>query len=176
MNDQKLVDRVKKGDQKAMKYLYNKFAPGMKAICLRYVKYDEEAEDILQEAFIKIFNNIGQYKNPHNLSGWIKTIVINTAINNYYKNKKLMMNVSYDEINGNEAYAVEIAEKVSLDQLYQVINELPEGYRLVFNLYAIDGYDHKEIGEILEISESTSRSQYSRARKILIQRLNEVRL
>jgi len=174
MNEQTLVEECKQGNQKAMGDLYDHYAPKMKAICLRYVKHHEEAEDILQEAFIKIFKNINRYQDQKNLTGWIKTIVINTSINMYYKNKNMQMNVDYDAVIGSEKHAATIADQLTLNELYDVINSLPEGYKVVFNLYAIDGYDHKEIGEMLKISESTSRSQYARARKVLMEKLNQL--
>lgn len=172
MDEQILAKQCKQGDQKAMEQLYDYYAPKMKAICLRYVKYHEEAEDILQEAFIKVFTNIHRYQDNTNLTGWIKTIVINTSINMYYKNKNMQLNVTYDAVSGNEQYASSIAENLNLEDLRKVINSLPEGYRAIFNMYAVDGFDHKEIGSMLKISESTSRSQYARARKVLIEKLN----
>ncbi len=174
MDEQLLVEECKKGSQKAMGQLYDQFAPKMKAICLRYVRYHEEAEDILQEAFIKIFKYINRYQDQKNLNGWIKTIVINTSINMYYKNKNMHLNVDYDSVTGNETHASAMADKLSLDELYAVINSLPDGYKVVFNLYAIDGFDHKEIGKMLKIGESTSRSQYARARKLLMEKLNRL--
>lgn len=174
MDEQLLVEQCKAGNQKAMGQLYDLFAPKMKAICLRYVRFQEEAEDILQEAFIKIFKSMDRYQHQKNLAGWIKTIVINTSINIYYKNKNMRMNVDYDAVVGNEKHAAVMADSLSLEELYSVINSLPDGYKVVFNLYAIDGFDHKEIGKMLRISESTSRSQYARARKFLMEKLNQL--
>ena len=174
MDEQLLVEQCKAGNQRAMGQLYDHFAPKMKAICLRYVRYQEEAEDILQEAFIKIFKHINRYQDQKNLTGWVKTIVINTSINMYYKNKNMQLNVDYDSVIGNEKHAAVMADKLSLEELYTVINNLPDGYKVVFNMYAIDGFDHKEIGNMLKISESTSRSQYARARKYLMEKLNQL--
>lgn len=173
MNEKEIVEKCQKGDQSAMRELYNFYLPKMRGICLRYVRTDFEVEDILQEAFIKVFTNIKSYNFQGQFGGWVRRIVVNTAINYYWSNEYLNKQIAIENVNESEMEAVEIADKLSVDELYGLINKLPEGYRFVFNMYAIDGYSHKEVGEILNIAESASRSQYSRAKQSLIQLINK---
>ena len=173
MKEEELIERCVKGDQKAMNFLYRYYAPRMRGICFRYVRTVFEVDDILQEAFIKVFLKIGSYNRQGAFEGWIRRIVINTAINYYKSNLSFGRQVQLDEVGENEAGIVEIAEKISINELCSLINELPSGYRFVFNMFAIDGYSHKEIAEILNITESTSRSQYTRARRQLISLLEQ---
>ncbi len=143
-------------------------------IGMRYSKSEIEAEDILQEAFIKIFNNLESLRDYSNIAAWIKRIVINTALN--YQRSKLylypMVDVDYIKISYDEETAL---SRFHLDELLNMIRELPLGSQIVFNLYAIEGYTHKEIAEKLEISEGTSKSQYSRARALLQEKLKKGR-
>lgn len=171
--EEELVDRCIQGDQKAMNSLYEYYAPRMRGICFRYVRTVFEVDDILQEAFVKVFLKIGTYNRQGSFENWIRKIVINTAINYYKSNINFGKQVQLEDINENEAGIVAIAERVSINELYALINELPAGYRFVFNMFAIDGYSHKEIAEILNITESTSRSQYTRARRQLISLLEQ---
>lgn len=173
MKEEELINRCAKGDQKAMNSLYRYYVPRMRSICFRYVRTVFEVDDILQEAFVKVFLKIDSYNRQGAFESWIRKIVINTAINYYKSNLSFGRQVQLDEIGENEAGIVEIAEKISINELYALINELPSGYRFVFNMFAIDGYSHKEIAEILNITESTSRSQYTRARRQLISLLEQ---
>lgn len=141
----------------------------MKGICLRYAPNDAEAEDILQEAFIRIFRSLDLYAGTGPLGAWIRRITVNTALENYRKNKSLQHHLSQAfELNAlHPATHDDAIERLNLEELLNKIQQLPAGFRTVFNLYAIEGYTHQEIGELLGISDSTSKSQYSRARLML---------
>lgn len=173
MTDQELVEGCKANNPKAQKLLFEKYAEKMMGVCLRYMKNKQEAQDVLQESFIKIFQKIDQYKNTGALGGWIRMIMINTALIQIRKNKKwentIDVSTAYDL--SNEDYTV--LDQMSADELITTINSLPQGYRTVFNLFVIEGYAHKEIAEKLNISESTSKTQYRKARLYLKKILEE---
>ena len=171
----KIVEKCRVYDKKAQKELYDVYSPVLFGICLRYSNSKADAEDILQEGFIKIFTKINNYSGKGSFEGWMRRIVVNTAISHYHKNKKHKEIYDIDEIKETE---LEGSTFESLDytkeELFSVINNLPEGYRIIFNLYAIEGYKHKEIAIKLNISENTSKSQYSRAKSKLKKMLEEI--
>ena len=154
------------GKPEAQEALYKKFSGKLFGVSLRYTKDYSSAEDVLHEGFIKIFKNISGFKGSGSLEGWMRRIIINTALERFRKNFQLF---SISEINEQEESLNynHILTEIAAKDLLNLIQELPSAYRMVFNLYAIDGYTHKEIGEILSISEGTSKSNLSRARKIL---------
>ncbi len=156
-----------KNNAAAQEALYNRFSPRMLGVCYRFAKNREDAEDMLQEGFIKIFTQLHQYRNEGALEGWIRRIVVHTCINILKKNKKF--NESVDIIHANGIYIREdiIPSIMQAKQVVECIRALPLGYRTVLNLYAIEGFSHKEIGQLLDIEESTSRSQYTRAKAML---------
>ncbi len=162
----KLIKACVNGERKAQKRLYDLFASKMMMICIRYSKSESEAEDILQESFIKIFKHLKDLREYSNVAAWIKRIVINTALN--YQRSKLylypMVNVEHLKISYDENMALSGFHR---DELLKMIRELPLGCQVIFNLYAIEGYTHKEIAKKLNISEGTSKSQYSRAKSLL---------
>lgn len=147
--------------------LYNRFSPRMLGVCYRFAKNREDAEDMLQEGFIKVFTQMHQYRNEGALEGWIRRIVVHTCINILKKNKKFSESV--DIIHANSIYVKEdmIPSIMQAKQVVECIRMLPLGYRTVLNLYAIEGFSHKEIANLLDIEESTSRSQYTRAKAML---------
>jgi len=151
----------------AQKALYEKFSAKMLAACYRYAHNREDAEDMLQEGFIKVFTQIHTFENRGSLEGWIRRIIIHTCINNLKKNKKF--NESVDIIHATTAQVREesIPSIIQAKQVVECIRLLPIGYRTVLNLYAVEGYSHREIGTMLDIEESTSRSQYTRAKAML---------
>lgn len=137
----------------------------MKGVCLRYSNNEHEAEDLLQDSFIKAFNNIKGYKNKGALGGWLRKLTLNTALEQYRKNKTIHQTIELKEINN---YVDDDAiENLELEDLLKKIQQLPNGFRTVFNLYAVEGFNHREIAEMLSISDGTSKSQYSRARMML---------
>lgn len=160
-----------KGDSKSNELLYKYFAPRMYGICLRFAGNEMEADDILQEGFIKVLTKIKNFRNEGSLEGWIRRTIINTAINYYRKNQR---NSRFNDIEGMEipeSNVENIFDKFSKEELVHLIHELPNGYRTVFNLNVIEGYTHKEIGKMLDISDNTSKSQLTRAKNILQKRI-----
>ena len=167
MNDETLVNQCNAGNAKAQKMLFDQFSPVMMGVVLRYVNDSERANDVLQDGFIKVFKHLKSFKNEGSLEGWIRRIMVNTALDYIRKNKKFLQNKSLDEINADLFTKSEAIERLEEEGLLKIIQSLPDGYRMVFNLYAIEGYSHKEIAETLGISENTSKSQYSRAKTVL---------
>ena len=145
----------------------------MKGVCLRYSKNEAEAEDLLQDSFIKAFNKLDTFNHKGALGGWLRKLTVNTALEYYRKNKmdSIPLSLVTEEIDEN----IDAIQKLELDDLVLKIQQLPIGFRTVFNLYAIEGYNHKEIGKLLSIAEGTSKSQYSRAKKLLIKIIEEER-
>lgn len=170
---QALIKGCKKNKPAAQRELYERFAPGMMAVCYRYVRDQADAEDILQDGFVKVFNKIGKFDQRGSLEGWIRRIMVNTAIDHIRKKKYQNQQVEINEEITEEVTANAL-DDLETEFLFEVIQQLPTGYRLVFNLYAIEGYSHKEIGEKLNITESTSRSQYTRARAMLKKQIQQI--
>ncbi len=167
-----LIERCIQRDAAAQQAFYERFAPSMMAVCYRYARDKSEAEDMLQEGFIKIFGKLDRYTYKGALEGWMRRIVINTAIDMIRKQKYQQRETDIEEAVGEEV-SDSAMDNLEVEYLFEIIQELPTGYRVVFNMYAIEGYSHKEIGQKLGITESTSRSQYTRARAILKQRIRE---
>ena len=145
----------------------------MMGICMRYLRNEEEAADAFQEAFIKIFRSIGQVREEKALPGWIRRISINTAVD-HLKAIKYNRPIGEDGEEFSDDFYNGLLDKMSSESILEEIDKLPEGYRVVFNLYIVDGYSHKEIADRLQISESTSRSQLTFARRLLKKQLNEM--
>lgn len=151
----------------AQEELYNRFSPRMLGVCYRYARNKEDAEDMLQEGFIKVYSQIHQYRGMGALEGWIRKIMVHTCINVIKKNKKFSDSVDLVHASSVHVNENSIPSIMQAKQVVECIRLLPIGYRTVLNLYAIEGFSHKEIASILEIEESTSRSQYTRARALL---------
>jgi len=178
--DDSIIEGCVAGKRSAQSALYRKFSSVMLAVCLRYAQNRDEAEDILQEAFLKIFQNISSYRKEGSFEGWMKRIMINHALNYYRKNRKMPFLEDIDHVN-----ETEIAEKddqsadhapVSAEKLISLIQLLPPGYRMVFNMYVFEEYSHKEISEALSISENTSKTQLLKARRMLRKKLFDLNL
>ncbi|MFC2100299.1 RNA polymerase sigma factor [Bacteroidota bacterium] len=171
--EEELIKRCLDNDEKAQEMLYKCFATKMYAVCMRFARNNMNADDIFQEGFIRVFTNLKDYSFRGSLEGWIRRTMINTAINFYKKNLRYQdeLNADYLTEQGVEESAI---DKLSAEELLKLIQELPEGFRMVFNLYVIEGYNHKEIGIKLNISENTSKSQLARARKVLQRKVKEV--
>ncbi len=173
MSLEKLINKCKQQDIKAQSEVYQLFAGKLFALCLKYSKNYQEAQDNLQDGFITIFKKMDQYQFKGSFEGWLKRIVVNTALQKY--REKNVLNLISDEIP--DEVEVDIDEStVSLDYLLGIIQELPNRYRLVFNMYVLDGYSHRDIAEMLEISEGTSKSNLSRARQILKKKVEQNKL
>lgn len=167
-NEKDIIAGCIQGNRSSQKTLYESFASKMLGVCMRYARDRSEAEDMLQEGFIKVFNNIGKFKHEGSFEGWIRRIMVFTAINMYrYRNRKFQERLSMENVDA--PYQDDVIDQISAREIVALIQQIPEGYRMVFNLYAIEGYTHREIGEMLEIAEGTSKSQYSRARMYMQQ-------
>ncbi len=166
VTEKELIKGCLREDRQYQQELFQRYAGKMLAICQRYTRHQMEAEDILQDAFIKIFDNLGKFEFKGSLEGWVRRIVINTALKNYSKKSFQQEQIGIDN-QPDLPLEPSIYKHLEEEELLQLIAKLPDGYRLVFNLYAIEGYSHKEIADILDIQESTSRSQLVKARKML---------
>ncbi len=168
MTDTELVEQCIKGDQDCKKMLYEKYASTMLGVSLRYSSSLTEAEDMLQDGFIKVYRYLNKYSGNGSLEGWIRKIIVNTALNNYKRNQLWDKNIEVGEFEKTvEDSRVSNNSNLNAEQLLKLISELPTGYKLVFNLFEIEGYSHSEIAEMLNISESTSRTQLKKAKEKL---------
>lgn len=171
-DEQKLITGCIEGKSWAQRAIYDRFAATMMSVCVRYVTDRETARDILQDGFIKLFNKIDTYSGTGAFGGWVRRIFVTTALEHLRRNDALKQSANIDDIeNFIEDYDETTIQKMSADDIMNCIASLAEGYRTIFNLYAIEGYNHAEIAELLGISEATSRSQFMRARKILQQKI-----
>ncbi len=167
--DDELIKGCMRRDHSAQKTLYDTYSSKMYSLCCRYIKDTMQAEDILVTAFTKVFDKIGQFKNEGSFEGWIRRIVVNEALTSLRRNRSLYLEIDLDKAEL-EPHQDHTGDHLEAEDLLNMIQSLPAGYRIVFNLYAIDGYSHKEIAEQLGITEGTSKSQLSRAR-LYLQRL-----
>ncbi|MDP4261855.1 MAG: RNA polymerase sigma factor [Bacteroidota bacterium] len=176
-----LINGCIEGNRRMQEELYRRFSPRMYAVCLRYAGSSEEAEDILQEGFIKIFKKLGSFRGDGSFEGWIRRIFVNTAIE-HFRRKRYLQPVTEKEENTIEGKYLSVLDELAEKDILELVRQLSPGYRTVFNMYVVEGYTHKEIGDILGISEGTSKSQLSRAKVILqemvkrfIEQQNEVK-
>ena len=182
-----LITGVKKRKKNCQKELYKRYAPVMRSICIRYTRDYDEAEDILQEGFIKLFTKINQYEGKGSFEGWMKRVFINTSINYIKKKRNILFHYDindfpnegivhnfYDDQNFQSPDSEIVDDDFTEEEIMAIISKLPDGYKLVFSLYAIDQMSHKEISEMLNISVSTSKSQLFRARKTIQKQLSEL--
>ena len=164
--EDELIKGCLRRDPSAQKHLYDFYSSRMYSLCYRYVKNSMEAEDIIVTAFLKIFDKIQQFKSEGSFEGWIRRIVVNEALTFLRRNRSMYLETELEQADREPDYNA-LSDHLEEEDLLKMIQELPTGYRIVFNLYAIDGYSHKEIAEQLGISENTSKSQLSRARAYL---------
>jgi RNA polymerase sigma-70 factor (ECF subfamily) len=173
MEDVLLVQDCLRGNPRAQKALFDKFAPKMLSVCNRYMKDRADTEDAFQMAMVKVFKKLGDFKNEGPLEGWIRRIMVNTCLDELRRAQRFITDKSLEDVSFRIEVQEEISSKLMADDLISLIQKMPSGYRVVFNMFAIEGYSHQEIAESLEISESTSKSQYLRARAYLRQRIEE---
>lgn len=166
ISDTDLIEGCIKEDRKMQQELYNRFAPKMYGICLRYAGDAEEAEDILQDGFIKVFKKIESFRGEGSFEGWIRRIFVNTAIE-YFRRKIYLQPITEKEESTVEGKYLSVLDKLAEQDIISLVQQLSPGYRTVFNMYVVEGYTHKQIADILGISEGTSKSQLSRAKIIL---------
>ncbi|HMK25675.1 MAG TPA: RNA polymerase sigma factor [Chitinophagaceae bacterium] len=154
------------GNRRMQEELYRRFSPKMYAVCLRYAGNAEEAEDILQEGFIKVFKKLNSFRSEGSFEGWVRRIFVNTAIE-HFRRKRYLMPVTEKEENTIEGKYLSVLDDLAARDIMMLVQDLSPGYRTVFNLYVVEGYTHKEIADMMGISEGTSKSQLSRAKVIL---------
>ncbi len=163
-----------KGDRVSQKALYDRLAPRMLPLCMRYVGDRTLAEDILQEGFITLFTRLESYKGEGSFEGWARKIFVTTALMDLRRKDALKMSDELDAVRGMKADLPSQSQSLGYKEIMKLVMELPTGFRTVFNLYVVEGYSHKEIGDMLGISETTSRTQLSRARTILQNKIKEI--
>lgn len=172
-----LVHACQKQDARAQTVLYERYKTKLAGVCARYARTDAEAEDIFQDSLVKVFRFIQELKEPESVDSWVKSVVVRTAINYYNRTTKTeTLSVSLDLLGNdpeNDDYG-RIIDQIDMAVLMEVINQLPDGYRIVINMHLIDDYTHVEIAKMLSIAESTSRSQYMRGRNLLLMKLQEL--
>lgn len=173
LTEEELLEGCRKGKSSSQRKLYDRLAPKMLGVCLRYIKDREEAEHVMIGGIVKVFDKLDQFKGEGSFEGWVRRIIVNDCLMYIRKNRNMSLESDIEEVHDHPDLRV---MESALDErdLLKLINELPIGYRTVFNLYAIEGYNHAEIAEQLAISENTSKSQLSRARKWLQTRLAEM--
>ncbi|WP_306551239.1 RNA polymerase sigma factor [Daejeonella sp.] len=165
-----LLEGCRRGDRKAQESLYKTLASRMMGICLRYAKDTFEAEDVLQMGFVKVFQKVSDFRGEGSFEGWVRRIMVNTAIESYRKNLRNLNIVDIDEVYDQPQNTFDMSG-LELKDLLKLVQQLSNGYRLVFNMYVIEGYSHKEIAKQLGITEGASKSQLSRARAILKEKI-----
>jgi RNA polymerase sigma-70 factor (ECF subfamily) len=167
MTEEAILSGCLQNDAGAQRELYMRYSPKMLSVCYRFAHNREDAEDMLQEGFIKVFSQVHTFQNKGAFEGWIRRIMVHTCINHLKKNKKFNESVDIIHANGVQVREESVPSIVQAKQIVECIRLLPLGYRTVLNLYAIEGYRHKEISDMLDVEESTSRSQYTRAKQML---------
>ena len=173
LTEEDLLEGCRKGKASAQRGLYERLAPKMLGVCFRYIKDREEAEHVMIGGIVKVFDKLDQFKGDGSFEGWVRRIVVNDCLMYIRKNRNMSLQSDIEEVHDDPNLKV-IEEQLDAQDLIKLIEELPVGYRTVFNLYAIEGYNHAEIAKQLEISENTSKSQLSRARKWLQNRLADL--
>lgn len=163
------------GNPRMQRMLYEKFSPKMYALCIRYAGNTDDAQDILQDGFVKVFGNIARFKGTGSFEGWIRRIIVNTAIEHFRKKNTLQAIDEYTENQLADDHT-NIFNLLEAKELLEVIKSMPAGYRTVFNLYAVEGYTHKEIATMMNLTEGTSKSQYARAKSWLQERIKKLQL
>jgi RNA polymerase sigma-70 factor (ECF subfamily) len=170
-----IIEGCVRGDKRAQDTLYKKYASLLYGVCLRYAKNKMEAEDVLQEVFVKIYNNIHTYHHDGSFEGWLRRIAANTSITQYRKNLKHAYQEDVDDLVKSKNDPIEVEDlEFTAEEMMICINKLPAGYKTVFNLYVIEGFMHKEIADMLDIDVNTSKSQLSRAKTYLQRELAEI--
>lgn len=172
LSEAELLEGCRKGQAQAQRMLYDRYSRIMFGVCLRYASSREDAQDILQEGFIRVFKNLDTFRGEGSMEGWVRRIMIHTSIEHYRRRSKYFL------VDVNEAQGLEVTPdaigKLSRDELLSLIQELPPGYRTIFNLYEVEGFSHQEIGTMMNVSVGTSKSQLSRAKSWLKERIEQL--
>ena len=170
MQEREIIEGALRGEERASRLLFERYGPMLMAVCQRYCRTQAEAEDVLQDAFIRLFEKLPKYGFQGSFAGWARRLTVNVALKTYQRKRYQMEQSGIDNLperGGSPTAYADLGEK----ELLELVQNLPDGYRIVFNLYAIEGYSHKEIGEMLGIQEASSRSQLLKARKTLQQQI-----
>lgn len=173
LTEEELLEGCRKGKASSQRGLYDRLAPKMLGVCLRYIKDREEAEHVMIGGIVKVFEKLDQFKSEGSFEGWVRRIIVNDCLMYIRKNRNMSLQTDIETATDSPNLSI-MEDALDKEDLLKLIGELPVGYRTVFNLYAIEGYSHAEIAEQLDISENTSKSQLSRARKWLQTRLAEL--
>ena len=174
LTDEELLKGCIRNDRKFQELLYKKFAKTMYAVCLSYAKDRPSAQDILQDGFVKVFDKIRSFNNEGSLEGWIRRIISNTAVDHYRKKSTLNKFIEFDPMPTDKTGQNNVSDSLHTDEILDQVRKLPDGAQVIFNLYAVEGFSHKEIAEKLQISEGTSKSQVNRARNLLQRLLTDL--
>jgi RNA polymerase sigma-70 factor (ECF subfamily) len=174
MNEQQLIEGCKKGNKSAQKELYDTYSRKMMGICLRYVSDREAARDVLQDGFIKVLTGIDSYTGAGSFEGWMRKIFVNCALEYLRKSDVLRDAAELDYTNESNRSDYSVIDDISANELLKMVQELPAGFRTTFNMFAIEGFSHKEISLMMGITESTSRSQYTRAKQLLQRKIKDM--
>lgn len=166
LTERELVTGCLRGERRCQETLYARFARRMYAVCLRYARHELEAQDLMQEGFIRVFDKLKDFRMEGSLEGWIRRIMVHTAINQYRRKSFQMERFGLEQV-PDQPVPSEAVDRMGTEELLNMVSNLPEGYRMVFNLFAIEGFDHAEIADLLGCGESTSRSQLAKARRML---------
>lgn len=168
MTDDELIEKCLKGDQRAQRALFDKFSRKMMSVCMRYIGDREHAEDVLQDGFVKVFTHLASFKREGSFEGWIRRTMVNTSLDYLRKQKNLAIDADISEAEFLAGEDEKVLSKMRVEQLMELISDMPPGYRTVFNMYAIEGYSHQEIAKELGVTESTSKTQFRKARTYLM--------
>lgn len=171
-NEEKLIKKAINKDRKAQHILYNMYAPKMLSVCRYYIRDMQYAEDVMLEGFFKVFSKLNSFRSEGSFEGWIRRIMVRECIS-FLRGQKTL-EFSIEEVDVNSSFESLIDSELEVDEIQQLIDALPEGYKIIFNMYAIEGYKHNEIAELLNITEGTSKSQLFKARRMLQQKINEL--
>lgn len=171
-SEEEIIEGCIKNKRKAQKRLYEKYYRRMLGICLRYCSDTDEAEHVMLSGFMSIFSKINSFQRKGSFEGWMKRIMVNTAIDAFRKNKKYKYHLDVVDLENELQTEGNFPENISINEILSIVQQLPPGYRIVFNLFAIEGYEHKEIAEMLGVSVNTSKTQLFKARKMLQKILN----
>ncbi len=171
VSEAELIQGCLEGKKEIQKQFYQRYAPTMLGVCFRYFNSREEAEDALQEGFIKVFANLRSFRNEGSLEGWVRRIIVNTSLNMIRNHLKYKFHTDIDDAVNVISEDEDIVGEINREEMLRLLQELPPGYKLVFNLYEIEGYSHKEIADMMGISVSTSKTQLLKARKWLQKKL-----
>ncbi len=174
MSEDRLITACRKGKMWARKEVYEQYAPQMLALCKRYLTNNDDAKDVLQEGFIKIFTQIDQYSGNGAFGGWIRKIFVNTSLDFLRTKNRLQKKEVLSDIENEQEEQPATISSITTDELMECIAELPDAYRIVFNLFAVEGYRHQEIAAMLNLEESTSRSYFHRARHLLQEKIIQI--